>query len=76
MARKQANHDWSSGRPAKIQPAMPTEFEIQAKRLRLTHETYATSDQLKNWCERHRNRCYVPEWLLKKWGISVDPNVA
>jgi hypothetical protein len=24
------------------------------------------------WCERNRNRVYIPEWLLKKWGITVD----
>jgi hypothetical protein len=22
------------------------------------------------------NRCYIPEWLLKRWQISVDPNVS
>jgi hypothetical protein len=24
------------------------------------------------WCERNRNRVYIPEWLLGKWGITVD----
>jgi len=24
---------------------------------------------LRNWCERNKNRCYIPEWLLEEWGI-------
>jgi hypothetical protein len=27
-------------------------------------------------CEHNRDRCYVPEWMLKRWGMPVDPNVA
>jgi len=29
---------------------------------------------IRAWCEQNRNRCYIPEWLLKKWGITVDLN--
>ena len=55
---------------------MPSEFEMQAKRLGLTPDKYAGSDQLREWCKQNRNRCYVPEWLLKEWEIAVDPNLA
>jgi hypothetical protein len=24
-------------------------------------------------CCLAQNRCYVPEWLLKEWSITVDP---
>lgn len=75
MVRHGSSH-WSSGRPVKVPPAMPSEFEMQAKRLGLTPETYATSCQLRTWCERNRNRCYIPEWLLKVWHIPVDANLA
>jgi hypothetical protein len=34
---------------------------------------YASSIELRNWCEHNRNRYYVPEWLLEEWSISVDP---
>ena len=51
---------------------MPTEFEGVALRLGLTKETYGSSGQLRIWCERNGNRCYVPEWLLKEWGIMPD----
>jgi hypothetical protein len=33
---------------------------------------YASSRELRLWCERNRNRVYVPEWLLQEWGIAVD----
>jgi hypothetical protein len=26
--------------------------------------------------ERNKDRCYIPEWLLKEWRISVDRNVS
>jgi hypothetical protein len=26
------------------------------------------------WCERNKGRSYIPESLLKQWGILVDPN--
>jgi hypothetical protein len=51
---------------------MATEFEGVALRLGLTKETYSSSIQLRTWCERNGNRCYVPEWLLKEWGILPD----
>ncbi len=44
-------------------------------RLGLTEQNYAMSQSLRNWRERNRDRCYVPEWLLKQCGMPVDPNV-
>jgi hypothetical protein len=70
MIRRRGNPDW--GKPLPPAPAVPSEFETFAKRLRLTPEKYASSGELKDWCKRNRNRCYVPEWLLEEWGIAVD----
>jgi hypothetical protein len=53
-------------------PVMLTQFELQVERLGLSKTHYVASPELKRWCERNRNRCYVPEWLLKEWGIEVD----
>ena len=58
-----------------VPASVPTEFERQAKRLGLSEDGYSSSDQLRRWCEHNRDRCYVPEWLLKSWGMLVDPNV-
>ena len=55
-------------------PALATEFELQVRHLNLTPEMYGESRELRVWCVRNRNRVYVPEWLLKEWGITVDLN--
>ena len=53
-------------------PALATEFELQVKQLRLALETYPSSRELRTRCQQNRNRIYIPEWLLKDWGITVD----
>jgi len=42
----------------------------------LMPETYTSSTVLRNWCERNRNRFYIPEWLLDQWGIIVDADLS
>ena len=69
--RKRGNPNW--GRSIAPLLALPTEFEMRVRQLQLTSETYTSSRELRAWCEQNRNRLYVPEWLLKEWGISVDP---
>jgi hypothetical protein len=68
--RKRGNPNW--GRPMPPVPALATEFELQVRRLQLVPETYLYSRELRAWCERNRNRLYIPEWLLKEWDITVD----
>jgi hypothetical protein len=53
-----------------------TEFEMQVRQLRLTVDTYAFSAELRTWCERNRNRFYIPEWLRDEWGFRVDANLS
>jgi len=60
------NPNW--GKPMEAAPDVPTEFEEQVQRLGLNQETCATSEKLKQWCERNKDRCYIPESLLKRWG--------
>ena len=57
------------------QPTMPTAFEQQVRKLGLNKQTCAASRELRQWCERNKDHCYIPEWLLEQWGMSVDPNV-
>jgi len=68
--RKRGNPNW--GRPMPPVPALATEFELRVRRLQLTPETYASSVELRTWCQQNRNRIYIPEWLLKEWDITVD----
>ena len=69
--RRRGNPNW--GQPIAPAPALPSEFEVQVRQLNLTAKTYTSSAKLRTWCERNKNRCYVPEWLLKEWHIPVDP---
>ena len=70
FTRKRGNPNW--GRPIPSGPALATEFELRVTELHLTAEMYTSSAELRAWCEQNRNRCYVPEWLLGEWGITVD----
>jgi hypothetical protein len=71
MTRKRGNRNWGRLMPPS---AFATEFELQVKQLDLTAEMYTSSTALRVWCERNKNRVYIPEWLLEEWRISVDPN--
>ena len=76
MARRKGNPRWSSGYYSpKVRSAIATDFETQAAQLGLTPENYASSVQLRRWCEQNRNRCYIPEWLLEAWKISVNQDL-
>jgi hypothetical protein len=70
MHRKRGNPNWTQ--PLPHIPYAPTEFETQVRRLGLTDQTCVASSELRRWCDRNRNRCYIPEWLLEAWGIPVD----
>jgi hypothetical protein len=72
MVRRAGNPNW--GKPMPISPASASEFEMVVERLRLKPEKYASSWELKEWCKRNRNRCYVPEWLLEEWGMGIEMN--
>jgi hypothetical protein len=72
MPRPRGNPNWGRWDPVTWRPPVPTEFEVRAKQLRLTPDMYVSSHELRRWCERNKNRCYIPEWLLKKWDIVVE----
>ena len=61
-----------SGKPTTPPPNMPSEFEMVARELGLTEQHYADSRQLRVWCKENCHRCYIPEWLLKRWGIVMS----
>jgi hypothetical protein len=70
---RKSNPYFSSGRTPHLPCRLVTEFERQMRQLRLSRETCIDSRELRRWCVRNRNRCYIPEWLLEKWGITVEP---
>ena len=64
------NPNW--GKFQRAVPTLRTEFEKQVACLGLAKSEYMSSAELKIWCERNRNRVYVPEWLLAEWGMTVE----
>jgi|1186.fasta_scaffold461228_1 hypothetical protein len=67
-----ANVEIELGKTDPHLPAAATEFEKRVGELQLTRETCTDSSELRKWCERNRNRSYIPESLLEAWGITVD----
>jgi hypothetical protein len=52
--------------------AVPTAFEKECQRLGIANmDTGAMtrSNLLRQWVNSHAGSAYVPEWLLKEWGI-------
>jgi hypothetical protein len=76
MSRNSRSSKWASGRPPENRTAGPTGFEGQVQKLGLNEQTCEASHELKQWCERNKDRCYIPEWLLKRWAIFVDPDLS
>jgi len=76
MARP-ANSAWASGfAVTRIPSPGATAFEECVQRLRLHEHEYAHSAELRAWCQQNKDRCCVPEWLLKTWGMSVEPEMS
>ena len=72
MSRHHGNPKWGSNLVLPLQPARACEFEMYTQQLGLNEHEYPGSHELRNWCDEHKNRNYIPEWLLKRWGMDVD----
>jgi hypothetical protein len=53
-----------------------TAFERQVRKLGLNERTCVASKVLRLWCEENKDRYYIPEWLLARWGMTVTPSLA
>jgi len=67
---RHGNPNW--GKPYVPVPYPLTEFEQQVEELGLRPGEYQASPQLRSWCRINANSRYVPEYLLKVWGIKVN----
>jgi hypothetical protein len=54
---------------------LPTAFEQQVRKLGLDERTCVASKVLRLWCEENKDRYYIPEWLLERWGMTVNPSL-
>ncbi|GEM_PF-1466545 len=67
--KRRGNPNW--GKMGPVMPAVPTQFEDEVRRLKLRPDEYVDSRKLRQWAYRYRNSNYVPEALLKAWGLDV-----
>jgi hypothetical protein len=74
MAIRRGNSNWGKTGPAGPVIVSPTSFEQIVEKLRLKPDQYFKSAQLREWARTNRNSKYVPESLLKAWGLEVDSN--
>jgi hypothetical protein len=68
--KNRGNPNW--GKPSVPVSSLPTGFDQQVEKLGLSPDEYQNSPQLRIWCLRNANQHYVPESLLKVWGIKVN----
>jgi hypothetical protein len=52
-----------------------SEFERVVDRLRLKPNDYINSDELREWAEANKDTRFVPEPLLKAWGLSLRGSI-
>jgi uncharacterized protein YecA (UPF0149 family) len=76
MPKRRGQPSWGSGGPLKLPPAGQSELEQYARKLSLSEQDCANSTELRTWCSANRNRCYIPEWLLKEWNMCVEAEVS
>jgi len=67
---KRGNPRFSQGLGAAPDPPIPSDFERVAAHLKLSPDQYLSSPQLRAWVERNWRQKFVPEKLLKAWGLS------
>jgi hypothetical protein len=68
------NRAWGSGIIAAAPPTV-SEFERVVARLRLKPDEYVASSELREWAEANKDTRYVPERLLKAWGVSLRGSI-
>jgi hypothetical protein len=72
MAKRRGNPNW--GKPAQSGALTPTmtEFEQAVRKFKLEPNEYVNSVRLREWAQRNRYFKYIPESLLKAWGLDVQ----
>ena len=72
MNKKRGNPNWGKPEGAVVANAAPTSFEDIVKKLRLRRVDYLSSEQLKDWVRKNKDRKYVPLDLLEAWNFEAE----
>ena len=72
MGSRQVNSNWGKPQPAIAESVPPTSFEEIVTKLQLRPAQYLSSQPLKDWVRRNRDRKYVPLDLLQAWNLEAE----
>lgn len=71
LAKRRGNPNWGKfERPAAVMPTV-TEFEQTVRKFNLQPDEYVNSEHLREWAAQNCQSKYIPESLLKAWGLEV-----
>lgn len=70
--KRRGNPNW--GKPETIGPVQykPTAFEEAVKQLRVQPGHELRSSRLRDWARKNKGTKYIPEDMLKAWGLDQD----
>jgi hypothetical protein len=74
MSKKRGNPNWGWGTPepnGAVTPAM-SEFQHVARGFNLQPNEYVDSTELRAWASRNKDSKFIPEVLLKAWGLEAE----
>ncbi len=69
---RRGNPTWGKPRSSQLEPVIPSAFEQVVTEWGLQPGDYRSSSPLQKWAQQNRNSRYVPEALLKHWGLTVE----
>lgn len=72
MAKRPSNPNWGWGTPepnGAVTPPM-AEFQQVASEFNLQPDEYIGSTELRDWASRNKDSKFIPETLLKAWGLE------
>jgi hypothetical protein len=69
MAIRRGNPNWGKTESFAATPKLLTAFEQTVRDFNLQPEQYRQSEALREWAQRNCSCKYIPESLLKAWGI-------
>ena len=70
MANRCGNPNWGKSGP--IESATISAFERVTGEFNLQPDEYIHSTRLREWAIRNKDSRYIPEPLLRKWGLEIE----
>ena len=72
MTKRRGNPNWGKPQLSGALLRSATEFEQTVRKFKLEPDEYVNSVRLREWAQRNRHSKYIPESLLKAWGLDVQ----